>query len=211
MAKEIVIIDYGMGNLHSVSKGFAYVGVKTKVSSNPSEIKNATALVLPGVGAFGDAMHEIKRRKLFNTVKDFVKTGKPIIGICLGMQLLFTESEEFGRHKGFGFIEGKVKKFDGRMKVPHMGWNEIFSVKKNPILKGIKDGSHAYFVHSYYAQPKDPEAVLTVTEYSGFEFTSSVSKDNVYGFQFHPEKSGEKMLKIYKNFSLLGEKAKVKG
>jgi len=211
MAKEILIIDYGMGNLHSVNKGFAYVGVKTKISSKPADIKNAKALVLPGVGAFGDAMREIKKRKLLKPIKDFVKTGRPIIGICLGMQLLFSESEEFGHHEGFGFIEGKVKKFRGDMKVPHMGWNEIFAVKKNPILKGIKDGTHAYFVHSYFTEPKDPEATLTATEYGGFEFTSSVAKDNVYGFQFHPEKSGEKMLRIYKNFSLLKRKAKAKG
>jgi glutamine amidotransferase len=197
----IVIVDYGMGNLHSVNKAFQFINVPAKISSKVSDIKNASGIVLPGVGAFGDAMDEIKKRGLFEILKAEAKKGKPFLGICLGMQLLMSSSTEFGVHRGFDFIKGKVTVFKGKMKIPHMGWNDIKILdKKEPILKGIKDKTPVYFVHSFYTVPVDKKDMLTKTTYGGIEFASAVHKDNVYGFQFHPEKSGEPMLRIYSNF-----------
>ncbi|MBN2753889.1 MAG: imidazole glycerol phosphate synthase subunit HisH [Candidatus Goldbacteria bacterium] len=199
---RIVIVDYGMGNLHSVSKAFAHIKASVKVSDKPEDIKKASGLVLPGVGAFGDAIKQLKARKLYMPVKEAGKAGKPILGICLGMQLLMAHSEEFGSHKGFGFIKGKVVRFAGKMKIPHMGWNNIMiQDKSNPVIKGINDNAEVYFVHSYYTLPEDKKDTLCVTDYAGVKFASAVSRGNIFGFQFHPEKSGEKMLKIYKNFN----------
>jgi glutamine amidotransferase len=203
----IVIVDYGMGNLHSVNKAFQFINVPAKISSKASDIKNASGIVLPGVGAFGDAMDEIKKRGLFETLGAEAKKGKPFLGICLGMQLLMSSSTEFGVHKGFDLIKGKVTVFKGKMKIPHMGWNEIQILdRKEPILKGIKDETPVYFVHSFYTVPVDTKEMLTKTTYGGIEFASAVHKDNVYGFQFHPEKSGEPMLKIYSNFYSITKK-----
>lgn len=201
----IVVVDYGMGNLHSVSKAFSHIKARVKVSDNPSDIEKASGIVLPGVGAFGDAIKQLKKRKLYIPVKKAAAAGKPVLGICLGMQLLMAESEEFGKHKGFGFIKGKVVRFKGKMKIPHMGWNEMRILdKKNPVTKDVKD-SLVYFVHSYYTVPEDKKDMLCETDYEGVKFASAVSRGNIYGFQFHPEKSGEKMLKIYKNFNKLVE------
>ncbi|MFP4465961.1 MAG: imidazole glycerol phosphate synthase subunit HisH [Candidatus Goldiibacteriota bacterium] len=198
--KKVAVIDYGMGNLHSVVKALENKDVPVKVVSTGSSLKNCAGIVLPGVGAFGDAVKEIKKRKFYTAVTEMVKSGIPILGICLGMQLLMEKSREFGEHKGFGFIKGSTTAFRGKIKVPHMGWNSIEKRKSDLILKGIKDKKPAYFVHSYYVRPADERDVLTVTEYGKTLFTSAISRDNVYGFQFHPEKSGEEMLKIYENF-----------
>jgi glutamine amidotransferase len=198
--KKIVVVDYGMGNLHSVIKGIQKVKVPVKLSSKPSDLRSAIGIVLPGVGAFADGMRELKSRKLSGAIIREAKKGKPVIGICLGMQLLFDESPEFGRHSGLGLVPGKVVRFKTDLKVPHMGWNEIKKIKKSRLLAGIPDNSYAYFVHSYYCVPENKKAVLTKTKYGNTIFTSAVEAGNVSGFQFHPEKSGEGALKIYRNF-----------
>jgi glutamine amidotransferase len=199
--KKIAVIDYGMGNLHSVIKALQFTGVPVVLTDKPEVIASSIGIILPGVGAFNDAMKEIRKRKLLNVLTREVKSGKPILGICLGMQLLFTESSEFGKHKGLGFIPGKVVRFKKGMKVPHIGWNNAKIVnKRSQLLSGIADNTYFYFVHSYYCVPRSKNAVLTKTRYGNIIFTSAVENGNVYGFQCHPEKSSEKALKIYKNF-----------
>ena len=198
--KKLVVVDYGMGNLHSVMKGIEKVKVPVKLSSKAKDIKESAGIIIPGVGAFEGAMKEIRKRKLLKVIKEEVKKGKPVLGVCLGMQLLLSCSTEFGRHNGFGFIKGKVVRFKKGMKVPHMGWNKAAINKKSEIMKGMKNNDFYYFVHSYYAVPSDKKAVLTKTQYNNTIFSSGVEYKNVYGFQFHPEKSGEKSLKIYRNF-----------
>ncbi|MFA6320879.1 MAG: imidazole glycerol phosphate synthase subunit HisH [Candidatus Omnitrophota bacterium] len=201
----IAVIDYGMGNLRSVQKALEVVGGKTKVTSDPKDISKCDKIVFPGVGAFGEAMEELKRLKLVEPIKDAIGEGKPFLGLCLGLQLLFEDSEEDPGVKGLCVLEGESKRFKFKgnvLKVPHMGWNNITSKKSNlgaGILKGVPDGSYMYFVHSYYVEPKDKSVTLTTTDY-GFDFVSGICKDNVYGFQFHPEKSQEIGLKILKNF-----------
>jgi len=200
----IVIIDYGMGNLRSVEKAFEKFCSNVIVSSSADEIIKADKIVLPGVGAFKVAMDELKKRGLIEPIKGFIEKGKPFLGICLGLELLFFESEEGGKIKGLGVIKGKVKRFKekGGLKIPHMGWNRI-RVKgeglRVKVLDGVKDGSYMYFVHSYYVVPKDKGVILCETGYGG-NFTSGIHKDNVYGFQFHPEKSQSAGLKIVENF-----------
>ena len=197
----IAIIDYGMGNIHSVKKALELFGAKIKVSNNPKEISACEKLVLPGVGAFGDAMQELEKQDLVDLIKDAVKNKKPFLGICLGMQLLFEKSEEAPKGKGLGIIKGEVKKFPSSdLKVPHMGWNNLRRKKENcPLLKEITGNSYVYFCHSYYPQPEDQNTVAAVTDY-GLDFTSVVWKDNVYGAQFHPEKSQSVGLKMLENF-----------
>ena len=197
----IAIIDYGMGNLRSVSKAFEAVGHQAVVTRKPRAIANASHVVLPGVGAFGDCMANLERYELITPIQVAIQSGKPFLGICLGLQLLFTESEEFGTHKGLGLIPGRVKKFslDPSLKVPHMGWNEIQVVRPAPPLVGIAPGSYYYFVHSYYVEPADSTIIATVTEY-GKPFVSAVWKDNVVACQFHPEKSQAVGLQLIKNF-----------
>ena len=197
----IAIIDYGMGNLRSVSKAFEAVGHQAVVTREAHVIANASHVVLPGVGAFGDCMANLERYELIAPIYSAVQTGKPFLGICLGLQLLFTESEEFGTHKGLGIIPGRVKKFivDHSLKVPHMGWNDIRVVRPAPIFAGIAPGSYCYFVHSYYVEPADSAVVATVTDY-GAPFASAVWKDNVVACQFHPEKSQAVGLQVIKNF-----------
>jgi len=204
----LAVIDYGMGNLHSVVKGLEKAGVKAVLTSRAAQIKESKGIIIPGVGAFRDAVRELKKRRLFSLIKKEVYSGKPVLGICLGMQLLFSESSEFGNTKGFGFIKGRVKRFKKGVKVPHMGWNRIeIKQKNNPLLAGIKNRQYFYFVHSYYAVPSFQKAVLTKTGYGNTIFTSGVCSGNVSGFQFHPEKSGESALKIYKNFYRMCKKA----
>lgn len=198
--KKIVVVDYGMGNLHSVMKGIEKVKVPVVLSSNTSVIEKACGIVIPGVGAFPDGMRELKKRKLDKTIIKQAKKGVPIMGVCLGMQLLFTESSEFGRHNGLGLIPGKVTRFKSGMKIPHMGWNNAKITKKSSLWAGIKDNAFFYFVHSFFCVPKDKKAILTKTKYGNTIFTSSVESGNVSGCQFHPEKSGETALRIYKNF-----------
>lgn len=197
----IAIIDYGMGNIHSVKKALELYGAKIKVSNNPKEIAACSKLVLPGVGAFGDAMQELEKQGLAKLIKDMIKDKKPFLGICLGMQLLFEKSEEANKVKGLGIIKGEVKKFTGsKLKVPHMGWNQIRrKTEICPLLKDIAEGSFVYFCHSYYPQPKDASVISATTDY-GRDFASVVRQDNVYGAQFHPEKSQAIGLKMLENF-----------
>ena len=203
----IVIIDYGMGNLRSVQKAFESVGAEAKISSNPAEILNASAVVLPGVGAFGDCMRNLETLNLTDVVHKSIQSGKPFLGICLGLQLLFETSEEFGPVRGLGVLRGKVARFSfpatgELLKVPHMGWNSVNVMKHTPFFESIPDDSYFYFVHSYYVLPDDPEIVATTTSY-GINFASGIQRDNIYAFQFHPEKSQSRGLALLKKFSQL--------
>lgn len=195
-----IIVDYGLGNLGSVSRGFARAGIETKISRDLDEIKNANSLILPGVGAFRDAINALNDLELVQPIKDFVKSGKYMIGICLGMQLLYEKSYEYGEYEGLGLIEGKVDFLDIDLKVPHMGWNNLkFEKNDDEILKYINEGSYVYFVHSYFANSSNKE-LIAFAEYEK-KIPGIVRKDNVYGLQFHPEKSGEvgeNILKAYK-------------
>ncbi|RJQ48736.1 MAG: imidazole glycerol phosphate synthase subunit HisH [Nitrospiraceae bacterium] len=213
----IAIIDYGMGNLRSVEKGFMKAGVDAKVTNRPEVVKKADAVVLPGVGAFKDCMRELTNLALVDAVVDSINAGKPYLGICLGLQVLFSESVEFGTCRGIDIFRGKVVKFDfsvgaygntpvqspilnpQSLKVPHMGWNEIKIQRDNPLFKGIPDKTYFYFVHSFYVVPDDASIIATTTDY-GMEFTSSVRKDNVFAVQFHPEKSQAMGLQVLRNF-----------
>ena len=197
----IAIVDYGMGNLRSVSKAFEAVGHRAVVTRDKETIRNASHVVLPGVGAFGDCMANLERFELVEPIRSTVQSGKPFLGICLGLQLLFTESEEFGVHKGLGIILGKVRKFtlDPVLKVPHMGWNQVNLQRPCPLFKGIADGSYWYFVHSYFVDPVDHTLAAATTTY-GIQFVSSIWKDNIVACQFHPEKSQSVGLQLVKNF-----------
>ena len=205
----IAIVDYGMGNLRSVHKGFERMGFPATVTQDPTKIKDASGLVVPGVGAFRMAMENLRSLDLVDPILAFIESGKPFLGICLGLQLLFRESEEFGSQQGLGVFRGKVVRFlfgdpaapsmGGDLKVPHMGWNEVRIKKRLPALDGIENGAHFYFVHSYYPVPEDQEIVATTTDYGG-EFASSVGRGNLFACQFHPEKSQSLGLRILKNF-----------
>lgn len=203
---KITIIDYGMGNLRSVQKGFERVGCEALVTADPHLVGQADRLVLPGVGAFRDCIHNLRSGGFVEPILRHVESGRPFLGICLGLQLLFTESEEFGRHQGLNIVPGKVVRFpegmrDGgeELKVPHMGWNQIAIRRPAPLFAGIADGSSVYFVHSYHVVPDDPAVVATETTY-GRPFCSAVWKDNVVATQFHPEKSQGLGLKMLENF-----------
>lgn len=196
----IAIIDYGMGNLRSVEKGFFKLGVDAKVTNRPEVIEKADGVVLPGVGAFRECMRELTNLKLIDAVVNSIKKNKPYLGICLGLQVLFSEAEEFGRCRGLDIFKGTVLKFpESELKVPHMGWNEIKKQKDNPLLEGIEDKAYFYFVHSFYVAPEDNTIVLATTDY-GIEFTSMVWKDNIFAVQFHPEKSQTTGLRLLENF-----------
>ncbi len=198
----IAIIDYDMGNLRSVAKAFERVGAEVSVTRDSRTILGASHVVLPGVGAFKDCMRNLEEYGLIEPILKSIESGKPFLGICLGLQLLFDESVEFGVHKGLGVIKGKVVRFaeGSGLKVPHMGWNEAKKMKGSPLLSGIEDNTFFYFVHSYYAVPEDRSVDLTTTGY-GMEFTSSIMKENVMACQFHPEKSQKAGLKVLENFS----------
>ena len=198
----IAIIDYDMGNVRSVSKAFEKVGSEAVVTRDPRAIADASHIVLPGVGAFKDCMRNLEEYGLVEPILKSIEKGKPFLGICLGLQLLFEESDEFGVHKGLGVIKGRVERFKDTpgLKVPHMGWNEIKKSKDSLLLEGIKDGEFFYFVHSYFAVPKDRSVDLTTTGY-GIDFTSSIEAGNVMACQFHPEKSQKAGLRVLKNFS----------
>lgn len=195
----IAIVDYGMGNLRSVEKGFKKVGVEAKVTSSPRDVENARAVVLPGVGAFRDCIRNLTDLSLTDAIAKSIQKGKPYLGICLGLQVLFSESEEFGRCKGLDIFGGKVVRFQIKEKVPHMGWNNVRIVKKPPILSAVPDESFFYFVHSYYVVPDDKEVIAATTDY-GVSFTSMIWKDNVFATQFHPEKSQGLGLKVLAGF-----------
>jgi len=198
----IAIIDYDMGNLRSVAKAFEKVGATAAVTRDPKAILNASHVVLPGVGAFKDCMRNLDEYGLIDPIIKSIESGKPFLGICLGLQLLFDESMEFGHHRGLGVVKGKVVRFpEGTgLKVPHMGWNEATKRIDSPLLSGIEDDTFFYFVHSYYAVPEDRSVDLTTTGY-GMDFTSSIMKDNIMACQFHPEKSQKSGLKVLENFS----------
>ncbi len=196
------MIDYGMGNLRSVSKALEAAGGRVVLSSDPAELKKLPALVLPGVGAFEHGMRNLRERGLAELVNAAVKEGKPFLGICLGLQLLFSESEEHGLHRGLDLVPGRVKKFSGGVKVPHMGWNNVNSKLKtqnSKLFDGIPDGSYFYFVHSYHVIPEEKAVIAGTTEYGG-EFVSAIVRGNLCGVQFHPEKSTKLGLRVLKNF-----------
>ncbi|NLE39262.1 MAG: imidazole glycerol phosphate synthase subunit HisH [Pirellulaceae bacterium] len=200
----IAIIDYGMGNLRSVQKGFEHVGHETIVTSDPAEVDRADKVVLPGVGAFEDAIAELKRQKMVDPVLRAIESGKPFLGICLGLHLLFDESFENGRHEGLGVLRGKVVRFElpDEYTVPHMGWNQLLIRRRAPVLAGIEEGTQVYFVHSYYVVPDDQTVIATETDYHE-PFCSMIWRDNIFATQFHPEKSQAEGLKILKNFAVL--------
>lgn len=196
----ITVIDYGSGNLRSVEKGFLKAGFDVKVTNRPEDVRNAGAIVLPGVGAFRDCMQELTKLGLTDVIVEAINKGVPYLGICLGLQILFEESEEFGSTKGLGVLKGKVVRFrSDELKIPQMGWNQL-NIKKNAALfNEIPDKSYFYFVHSYYVVPEDESIISTTTDY-GIEFTSSVCRDNIYAVQFHPEKSQALGLQMLRNF-----------
>lgn len=205
----IAIIDYGMGNLRSVQKGFEKIGSEAVITDDPQVVLQAERVVLPGVGAFRDCMHNLEQGGFVEPILKVIAAGKPFLGICVGMQLLFTDSVEFGLYRGLNVIPGHVLRFPDRMsvagetlKVPQMGWNQLSFKRRPPAFEGIDDGSNVYFVHSYYVKPDDSSVIATTTDY-GIEFCSSVWKDNVVATQFHPEKSQAVGLRILKNFAEL--------
>ncbi|KIL37686.1 imidazole glycerol phosphate synthase [Cohnella kolymensis] len=199
----IAIVDYGMGNLHSVSKAVERLGCEAAVTSDKDRILSADGVILPGVGAFGDAMANLRGTGLEETVKTYVASGKPLLGICLGMQLLFTESEEHGRHEGLDLLPGRVVRFQGDYKVPHMGWNELEFKQPSPLFEGLEQG-HVYFVHSYHALPDRKEDLLATADYYQ-QVTAIVGRGSVFGMQFHPEKSGELGMALLRRFVELTE------
>jgi len=197
----IVVLDYGMGNLRSVSKALEHLGAEVKVSSNPRDLEKAKKLVLPGVGAFGDAASELKTLKLFDPIRDYLKNQRPFLGICLGLQLLFAQSEESPEAEGLGIYPGTVKAFRSKsVKIPHMGWNQVAFQKAHPFFEGVKDKNYFYFVHSFYAAPEDSSLTAGSCDYGEESFTAILADNHVFATQFHPEKSQEAGLKILKNF-----------
>ena len=205
----IAIIDYGMGNLRSVQKGFEKIGSEAIITNDPRVVLRATRIVLPGVGAFRDCMHNLEQGGFVEPILKVIAEGRPFLGICVGMQLLFTDSVEFGLYSGLNVIPGHVLRFPDKMtvageklKVPQMGWNQLSFKRRSSVFEGVADGSNVYFVHSYYAKPDDSGVTATTTDY-GIEFCSAVWKDNVVATQFHPEKSQAVGLQILKNFAEL--------
>jgi glutamine amidotransferase len=196
----IAIVDYGMGNLRSVEKAVQRVGGAAVVTSEAQTLQRAQGVILPGVGAYGDAMENLRRRELVEPVLKHIDSGKPFLGICLGLHLLFEEGHEMGRHEGLGVLAGHVVRFpEGDLKVPHIGWNQLHIQRQSSLLAGVADGSYAYFVHSYYVVPADAAAVVATTDY-GFHYATAVERGSLMGVQFHPEKSQDVGLRILRNF-----------
>ena len=194
-----VIVDYGAGNLRSVARAVERAGCSPCVTSDPGVVRAAPALIMPGVGAAADTMRNLRERGLMEPVREFIESGRPFLGICMGLQALLTVSEEGGEHECLGVIPGRVRRLPAGLKVPHMGWNRVRQRKAHPVFEGIPDGSFFYFVHSYYPDPEDAASVVGETEY-GVTFASVVARDNVVAAQFHPEKSDEAGLRLYRNF-----------
>jgi glutamine amidotransferase len=211
MTIKVAIIDYGLGNLFSIEQACEHAGLEPVITSEANNIAASDALILPGVGAFGDAMNCLRENNLVAPIMDFVNTGKPFMGICLGMQLLFTESEEFGSHKGLNLIQGKIVRFPelnaegNTIRVPQIQWNSITPNDENTwqhsVLKNITKGAYMHFVHSYYAIPDNTSHILSYSEYEGIRYASAVMRDNITGIQYHPEKSAEQGIKIYQNWA----------
>jgi|WetSurMetagenome_2_1015567.scaffolds.fasta_scaffold07527_6 imidazole glycerol-phosphate synthase subunit HisH len=212
--KRVGIIDYQLGNLYSVQHACTFAGLVPEIVSNPLKVNSYDGLILPGVGAFGEAIYNIRRLDLEKPIMDFIASGKPFLGVCLGMQLLFTESEEFGMHKGLNIIPGKVIRFPKRnnmgdlLRIPHIGWSRIFPAQNGMIhfpqdtpFSEIAVGEYMYFVHSYYTVPINPEHSFSITNYEGINYCCSSVRDNVFATQFHPEKSSQKGITIYKNWA----------
>ena len=195
----LTIVDYGVGNLRSVYMAFSRLGCEAHIATTAGEIRQSSALVLPGVGAFGDAMGNLRALAMVDDLCAALRSGVPFLGICLGLQLLFEVSEELGEHRGLGVLAGKVRRFSPGLKVPQMGWNQIKQVQPSPLWKEIADQSYAYFVHSYYVAPEDPSVIIGSTDYDGF-YTSAIARDNMYAIQFHPEKSQDVGESILRNF-----------
>jgi len=214
----VAVVDYGMANLRSVQKALEKVGAKAVITSEPGAVLRVGAVVFPGQGAFGDAMANLRSSGMDRALLEAIESGKPFLGICLGLQLLFEESEEMGRHRGLGVWPGVVKRFpdgmtavlpDGTsvpLKIPHIGWNQVWHRGDDPLLEGVPSGAYAYFVHSYYVVPSDESLVMCTTDY-GVEFVSGCARENVWGIQFHPEKSQAVGLQVLSNFVALVEKA----
>jgi len=208
--KKVVIIDYQLGNLFSVKQACDTVGINAILSSDKNDINSADALILPGVGAFNEAMNNLKKLDIISAIKDKVNEGNPLFGVCLGQQLLFTESEEFGAGKGLDLIPGVIKRFpelfeERKIKVPHIAWNKIYRAEQDwsdTPLKELRNDDFMYFIHSYYVKPLSDSCIITKTNYDGIEFCSAVSEKNIFSTQFHPEKSAEKGISIYKNWAL---------
>jgi glutamine amidotransferase len=207
----VAVVDYGLGNLFSIGRALTRIGARADITSNPKAVGQAAGLILPGVGAFGDGMERLQAKGLIEPIMEFAKAGKPILGICLGMQLLFDESEEFGRYTGLGLIAGKVTRLNdsdpsgGRVKVPHIGWSEVYlthpkATRQSSILEGVGDGEAMYFVHSYVPFPQDDSVYVASMSYGDHRYCAVAEQDNVAGVQFHPEKSGEVGLQLLGNF-----------
>jgi len=211
--KKVVIIDYQLGNLYSVRQACDTVGMNVLVSSNKEDILAADALILPGVGAFIEAMSNLSKLDLIDAIKSKVSSGAPLFGICLGLQLLFTKSEEFGSGNGLDLISGIIKRFpekfdDRKIKVPHITWNQVYKLKNSweeTPLRDVINHEFMYFIHSYYVQPNNDKCILTNTNYDGIEFCSSITQNNIFATQFHPEKSADKGISIYKNWALINK------
>ncbi len=196
----IVVVDYGSSNLLSVAKAFDYLKVPNRISSLPEDILEASGVVLPGVGSFGHCVKNLQEKNLFGAITDYISSGRPYLGICLGLQILFESSVEDDSVRGLGIIKGKVLKLPPGVKIPHIGWNQVKVKKNHPFLDGVPQSSHFYFDHSYYCQPENSSEVIGLTEY-GIEFPSVVGRENILGVQFHPEKSSTSGLQILKNFA----------
>jgi glutamine amidotransferase len=199
---QVAIIDYGVGNLRSVEKAFAANGCTAVVSSDEKVLRQAERLVLPGVGAFGACINNLVARGFDDLVRERVAAGTPLLGVCVGMQMLFQESEEFGASRGLGFLRGRVRRFSADLVVPQVGWNQVRQQNSNPLFAGISDSAFFYFVHSYYCEPTEPEVIAGETDYGG-RYASVVARENLFGVQFHPEKSQRDGLRMLANFAQL--------
>ena len=199
---QVAIIDYGVGNLRSVEKAFAAMECEAVISSDEKDLRSAERLVLPGVGAFGACMRALGERGFDRLVRERVEEGTPLLGVCVGMQMLFEESDEFGATKGLGLLPGRVRRFTDELVVPHVGWNRINQIRENPLFSDVENGSFFYFVHSYYCEPCDESVVAGETEY-GVRYASVVAQANICGVQFHPEKSQDAGLRLLRNFAHL--------
>lgn len=216
---RVAIIDYGLGNLFSVKHACQWAGMEANITSDKAEILAADMVMLPGVGAFGDAMHSLQSKDLIGPIHDVAASGKMLVGICLGLQLMMSESEEFGHHKGLGLFEGSVVRFDqprdesGKiLKVPEIAWNRVQPTPSQPQwegtpLEGVPHGAYMYFVHSYYVQPRDDDASFNLSRYGHIEYCAAMRRGNIFACQYHPERSGPEGLKVYRNLAQLARKA----